>query len=42
VKVHEALGENTPVFYEVKLLATQRVKGMRDPNSAAISIVLMV
>ena len=35
VKVHVALGENTPVLYEIKLLAIQRVKGMRDPNSAA-------
>jgi hypothetical protein len=27
VKVHEALGEDVPLFYEIKLLATQRIKG---------------
>jgi hypothetical protein len=32
VKVHEALGEDVPLFYEIKLLATQRMKGMRDLN----------
>jgi hypothetical protein len=34
MEVQIALGKNTPVLDEVKLLATQRVKRMGDPNAA--------
>ena len=34
VKVHEALGENTPVLDQVKLLAAHWMERVRDPYSA--------
>ena len=33
VKVQETLCVNVPLFYKVKLLATERVKGVSDLNS---------
>ena len=33
VKIQETLGVNVPLFYKIKLLATERVKGVSDLNS---------
>ncbi len=38
VKVHEALSENTAVLNQIKLLAVQRMEGMRDPYLTAFLV----